>query len=248
MYKFSLKIDDDAHSLTKEDGIPFDKIGELLQRLYSAIDPKSNTKCTLGQIRGNCYALDFYTEDKRYEENFISVHKNLEAISFKDLDPTQKDYATSLRKVLGGKYNIKAYDSSNIEVAYIKEIGSKVDHDTYYSLKTIYGIVSELGGASLISSKKHIKLDGIHYNIKISKVQDIELKPYYGTHKLRIKLKQKRSQIKGRVVDAELLSFVVISQKDLIENLKAEGYIDFDLIKDTHTIEDLVNKIYGHFS
>ena len=30
MLKFSLKIDDDGHSLTKEDGIPFDKIGEFI--------------------------------------------------------------------------------------------------------------------------------------------------------------------------------------------------------------------------
>lgn len=248
MYKFSLKIDDDSHSLTKEDGIPFDKIGELLQSLYNAIDPKSNIKCTLGQIRGNCYALDFYTEEKKYENNFIVVHKNIEDISINELDKTQKEYAQTLRKVLGDKYYIKAYDSNNVEVASIKKIGTKVEYDSYYTLKTIYGIVSELGGTSLTSAKKHIRVDGIPYNIKISKDQDIELKPYYGTDKLRIKIKQKRSQGKGRIIEAELLSFITVSGNTLIENLKEIGYIDFNLIKNTHTIEDLVNKIYGYNS
>lgn len=246
MYKFSLKIDDDNHSLTKEEGISFNKVGELLQSLFNAIDPKSDIKCTLGQIRGNCYALDFYTEEERYVSNFVIVHKNIEDIPFNNLDTQQKEYARTLRKVLGGKYFIKAYDSSNTEIATIKEIGTKENYDTYYTHKTIYGIVSELGGASLNSSKKHIKIDGIPYSIKISKDQDFELKPYYGTDKLRIKLKQKRSQGKGRIIEAELLSFITVNKSSIIENLKSEGYIDFSLIKDTHTIEDLVNKIYGY--
>lgn len=236
MIKFSLKIDDDAHSLTKEEGISFDKIGELLQGLYEAIDPNSDVKCTLGEIRGNCYALDFYTTEERYLENFIIVHKNIESISYDDLEPNQKSYAKTLRKVLGGKYYINAYDSNNQKVASIKDIGRNLESDTYYSTKTIYGIVSELGGTSLNSTKKHIKVDGISYNIRISKDQDIELKPYYGTDKLKIKIKQKRSLEKGRVIDSELLSFVAISGNNIIDNLKNEGYIEFELIKGTHTI------------
>lgn len=245
MYKFSLKIDDDKHSLTKEEGIPFDKIGELLQTLYEAIDPKSNIKCTLEGIRGNCYALDFTTKEQRYESNFVVVHKNIEGIPFNQLEKPQKEYAIALRKILGAKYYINAYDSNGVRVASIKDIGVKEDYDTYYAHKTVYGIVSQLGSPSLGSSKKHISVDGIPYKISITKDQDIELKAFYATDKLRMKIKQKRSQSKGRVIDAELISFTKVSEYGLIDNLKKEGYIDFELIKNAHSIEDIVNRIYS---
>lgn len=251
MYKFALKIDDDDHSLTKENGIPFGKVGELLQNLYAAIDPDSKIECTLGQIRGNCYALDFYTDEIKYHENFIVVHKNIEDIPLDELSPIQRKYATTLKKILGAKYFIKAYDNDNVQIAKIKQDPNKVEKDAlksdvYFSQKTVYGIVSELGGASLNSSKKHIKVDGIPYNIKIDKDQDIQLKPFYGTDKLRIKIRQKRSQGKGRIIDAELISFVSVRGNTIIDNLKNEGYIDFDLIKNTHTIEELVDKIHSY--
>ena len=245
MYNFSLKIDDEEHSLTKEDGISFDKIGELLQSLYDAIDPGSHIKCTLEGVRGNCYALDFTTQEERFVENFIVIHKNIESIPFTQLQDKQKNYATSLRKILGSKYHANAYDTAGLKVASIKDIGTKENYATYYTLKTVYGIVSQLGAKSLDSVKKQISVDGLPYNIKISKDQDIELKQFYASDKLRLKLKQKRSQAKGRVIDAELVSFTKVNGNSLIENLKDVGYIDFDLIKDTHTIEDLVNKIYS---
>src|SRR5438874_5135239 len=101
MIKFSIKIDDDSHSLSKENGIPFDNFGELLKNLYEAIDPENGAKCTLGQIRGNCYAADFYTEEEKFHTNFIVVHKNVELIPIEELDSKQRDYARTLRKVLG---------------------------------------------------------------------------------------------------------------------------------------------------
>lgn len=246
MYKFSLKIDDENHSLTKEEGIPFDKIGALLQCLYDAIDPNSNIKCTLEGIRGNCYALDFTTEEARFESNFVVVHKNIEGIAYDQLEPKQKKYAAELKKILGTRYFINAYDSLGNKIASIKEIGLKDNIETYYTQKTIYGIISQLGAPSLNAPKKSISIDGIPYKIKISKVQDLELKQFYGSDKLMIKIKQRRSQVRGRVIDAELLSFIKVSKNSIIENLEAEGYIDFELIKNTHTIDDLVNKIYGY--
>lgn len=243
MLKFSLKIDDDGHSLTKEDGIPFDKIGELLQSLYEAIDPKSDIKCTLGQIRGNCYALDFYTEEEKYVANFVVVHKNIEGIAFEDLEPNQKKYAKSLRKVLGDKFYLSAYDSNEEKIASIKDIGHNLSQDTYYTTKTIYGVISELGATSLNAIKKHINIDGIGYKIKISKDQDIELKPHYATDKLKIRIKQKRSLEKGRIIDAELISFIKVNDNSIIDNLKNEGYVDFALFSYKLCIYSLFIKI-----
>jgi len=218
-----------------------------LQNLYEAIDPGSHIKCTLEGIRGNCYALDFTTEEERFATNFVVIHKNIESIPYSQLQGKQKNYATSLRKVLGGKYYANAY-SAGLKIASIKDIGTKENNSTYHTLKTIYGIVSQLGAKSLDSPKKHISIDGLPYNIKISKEQDIELKQFYATDKLRLKLRQKRSQEKGRVIDAELVSFTKVNGNSLIENLKEVGYVDLEMIKDTYTIEDLVNKIYGYTS
>jgi hypothetical protein len=244
MVKFSIKIDDKSHSLTKENGVSMDKIGELLQTLYKAIDNGHGNKCTLGNIRGNCYALDFYTEEVSLYNNFISVHKNIEQVEYDDLQFEQQKYASTLKSILGGKFYLKAYDSEGQEVAAISDIGKKQLTSYYYTTDTIYGVLSELGSNSLSNHKKHIYVDGINYKIFISKDQDLELKPFYGTNKLRIGLRQKRSTVDGHVVSSELLSFISVGTTTLAESLKEAGYIELNILKDTHTIEDILNKIY----
>jgi len=245
MIKFSIKIDDEAHSLNKEDGISFDKIGDLLKTLYIAIDNGTDHKVTLGNIRGNCYALDFYTKDNGLYENFLTVHKNLEQLDVDALPYEQKRYAASLKAVLGGKYYLSAYDKDDNKIAAISEFGKKQFASFYYSTDTIYGILSELGSSTLTSAKKHIYIDGIDYKIFISKDQDLELKPFYGTHKLRVELRQKRSSADGHIVNSELLSFTSVSKGNLIDNLNDSEPIDLQILKDTHTIEDILNNIYA---
>ncbi len=246
MIKFSIKIDDQGHSLSKENGIAINEIGPLLENLFNAIDTGKGYKITLGQIRGNCYALDFYTEDEGYLTNFITVHKNIEQLPIDELQPEERKYATNLKLILGEKYYLKAYDNESVEIAAIAEIGTKELPSFYYTTDTVYGIVSELGsGTNLFAKKKHIYVDSVPYKIFISKDQDLHLKLYYGTHKLRIELKQRRSLIDGHIVNSELESFVVIEQGNLSDNLSKEGYVDFELIKDTNTIEDILNRIYA---
>lgn len=245
MIRFSLKFDDENHSLTKEDGISFDKIGELLENLYSVIDNGTGSKCTLGQIRGNCYALDFYTNDIGLHNNFIIVHKNLEQVDVDDLTQDQKKYANTLRTILGGKYYLKAYDNNGVEIAAISEIGLKKLTSYYYSTDTVYGVLSELGSTSLNSNRKHIYLDGVGYRIFISKDQDIELKPHYGTDKLRVELRQKRSSVDGHIVNSELISFTNVSVGNLADNLSQLSEVDLEILKGVHTIDDILNRIYA---
>lgn len=247
MIKFSIKIDDDNHSLTKEDGIDLSKIGELLQNLHEAIDNGAESKCTLGQIRGNCYALDFYTKDEGLYNNFITVHKNIEQVDVDDLPTEQKKYANTLKTILGDKYFLTAYDNDSKEIAAISEINEKKFIKFYYTTDTIYGVLSELGsGSRLASSKKHIYINGTTYKIYLSKDQDLKLKDYYGTQKLRVEVKQKRSSTDGHVISSELESFVPINSSNLSQSLSNEGYIDFALIKDTNSIEDILNRIYAN--
>ncbi|GGB30262.1 MULTISPECIES: hypothetical protein [Mucilaginibacter] len=245
MIKFSIKIDDEAHSLNEEDGIGLDKIGDFLKNLYCAIDNGTEHKVTLGNVRGNCYALDFYTRDNALYENFLTVHKNIEQLDVDSLPIEQKRYAASLKAILGGKYFLTAYDKNDQEVAAINEIGKKQIASFYYSTDTVYGILSELGSSTLTSAKKHIYIDGIGYKIFISRDQDLELKPFYGTHKLRIELRQKRSSTDGHIVNSELLSFTAVSKGNLIDNLNDSDAIELKILKNTHTIEDILNSIYA---
>jgi hypothetical protein len=246
MIKFSIKIDDEAHTLNERDGISFDKIGDLLKALYTAIDNGSGSKVTLGEIKGNCYALDFYTKDNAIYENFLTVHRNIEQVGVDDLTFEQKKYAATLKLVLGGKYYLTAYDKEDSPVAEINEIGKRQLTSYYYSTDTVYGILSELGSSTLASSKKHIYLDGVNYKIFISKDQDLELKPFYGTHKIRAELRQKRSSVDGHIINSELISFITVSRGNLIDNLNEVGYVDLEILKDAHTLEDILNSIYAN--
>ena len=246
MIQFSLKIDDENHSLNKEDGIPINKIGELLKNLFNAIDTGSGEKLTLGQIRGNCYALDFYSQDVGYLDNFKIVHKNIQELNIEDLEPEQYKYAINLKSILGDKYFLTAYDNENEELAIISNIESTNTVKHFFTTETVYGVVSELGsGNKLLARKKHICIDGYDYKISISKEQDKSLKDYYSSHVLRLEVSQKKSFIDGSVLSCELESFVILNENGLIQNLKNEDYIDFELIKETNTIEDILNRIYA---
>lgn len=246
MIKFSIKIDDENHTLTEENGIPINEIAPLLASLFNAIDTGSGAKLTLGQVRGNCYALDFYSTDEGYLTNFTIVHKNIQEVPLDELQPEQQRYASSLKSVLGDKYFLTAYDNNNEELATIANIEAASTVQFYYTADTIYGVVSELGSGNNLSAKrKHICVDGFTNRISISKDQDTDLKKYYGSHKLRLEIRLKRSITDGRIVGCELEEFVILSENNLMDNLKNEEYIDFELIKDTHTIEDILNRIYA---
>lgn len=246
MIKFSLKIDDQEHSLTKENGISIGRIGALLEALFNVIETGTGSNITLGQIRGNCYALDFYTEDEGYLSNFITTHKNIERIQVDELSPDQKKYASTLRLILGNKFFLKAYDNLGAEIALIKDIGKIESNRHYFSTDTIYGILSELGSSSLSNTKKHIFIDGTNYRIYISKDQDLQLKPFYGTEKLRVKIRQKRSADGGRILSSELISFTIVGKRSLIDNLNAGGDLDLEILKGAYTIEDILRNIYAN--
>lgn len=247
MYNFSIKFDDKLHSLNSENGISMNLVGDLLKDLYSAIDLDNNVKCTLSNIRGNCYALDFSTEHKDHLDRFVVVHKNIQDVPINDLELEQKKYAKTLGKVMDGKFYVNAYDNEKNKIASINEIIRKKEISYYYSQKTIYGYISELGSKNLDSEKKHVIIDGFPYRIYISSDLDLQLKPFYKTEKLSMKIKIKRSFEKGSIVNAEMISFKEVGKSSLIENLKSEGFIPLNILKDNNnSLEGLLNSIYGY--
>lgn len=245
MIKFSLKIDDDGHTLSKEDGISFDKLALLLKDLFEAIDSKSGIKCTLGQIRGNCYALDFYTKDETFHNNFTVVHKNIEQHSDIDLKYKEQKYAKTLTGVLGDKLYLKAYDKDGKEVAKLKQLSFKQEVEHYFATKTIYGIFCEHGGKDL-AAKPHIFISGEDYKVYTTIEQDLQLKPYYKTHQLKFRLRQKLSVKDAHIISAELIDFQVKSEKKFMDNIKNLNLSDLNLLKSINSSDDVLNKLYGY--
>lgn len=245
-YTFTLKIDDDEKSLSPKDGLPFQKLGELLVSLFKAITPHTSSKCTVQEIVDGSYGVAFATEDEIYHSNFKIVHKNINDYPIDELNDAQREYANSLKKILGGKLSVRAEDNEGNEIAAIKDLERNTNVESYFSTETLYGILSQIGSTTVNAEKKYIYLDGVPYRIAVTREQDAELKSYYSSHKLRVKVRHKRSALDGHIVSAEMISFVVVEQADIIDTLKEVGYIDFELIKDAHTMDEIVNRIYGN--
>ena len=56
-FDFTLRFDDEDHSLTSRNGLPIEKLGELLLSLSKAVNSDDKNPLILSEIRGNCYAF-----------------------------------------------------------------------------------------------------------------------------------------------------------------------------------------------
>lgn len=164
----------------------------------------------------------------------------------RDLKITQKSAWFVLQRVREAykPEHDKFVNKVEVDETYIG--GKEKNIEFYYTNKTVYGIVSELGGRNIDASKKHIRIDGINYAINIPKDIDMKLKEFYGTIKLKLKIKQRRSFKNNKVVNAELIDFKLIGKNSISENLKETGYLDFELIKGINTIDDVIDKLYSN--
>lgn len=244
MYKFSLQIDDKKHSLTAEDGISIDLLSELLKTLYSAIDDGEKAKCTLYNVRGNCYAIDFSSQSESQKNNFIRIHKDLIDVPYSDLPDNEKKYATTLQLIFKRGYFINAAVEGQ-KFAHLTEIRKEEYPESYIIQKTVYGIISEQGGPKLNSNQKHIRIDGYDKSIKINNNDDLRLKQYYRTTKLAIKIRVKVSIDTGNEYSAELINFREIAKGNFIDKLNEEEYIPLHIFNEINDMDSLIKKIYG---
>ena len=248
MYNFSLQIDDDKHRLNANEGIPLDLLSDLLKSLYKAIDDGSKANCTLSNIRGNCYALDFTTFNENLSNKFIQLHKDLNEIPFDYLEKNEQVYANNLRILFKNGFYINAYDTNKNKIAHLTNIVDEDIPEFYYVYKTVYGYISKLGSDSLKSNKSYVKIDTYPKSILIKDPSlDLKLKPLYKTDKIAMKIKIKKNAKTGNDIHAETTNnFRVLGKGSLIDNLKEQGYINLEITKDSKTIDDILKSIYGY--
>ena len=120
-HKFSIRVDDKAHSLTKENGPSIGDIGNMLSSLEKVIE-RDGSKIVLSEVSGNCYRLDFTTDDPHVAENFRIVNKRIMDPSQTYFTPNEKDYIGSLNRFLKAGLYVDVIDESADKPLRIKEI------------------------------------------------------------------------------------------------------------------------------
>lgn len=103
--------------------------------------------------------------------------------------------------------------------------------ESYYAVKTIYGVISNMGSKEL-KQQPRIQLDGVDYYIYITEEQDRILKEFYREpdKRLMFKVKQKISVSTKSVISARLLGFEYSGKDSFLSNLSKLDPDDFSSI------------------
>jgi len=215
-YHFILRFDDEQHSLTRFNGLSAHHVGELLVSLSEALNIDKSQMLVLSEIRGNCYALDLTTESLTVHENLKVIHKKISENNYKGLNVKQRKYAQTLKFVMGGRLNMKAYDKDKDYQIMVEEIIIPQTPAHYFEIGTAYGIITFIGGNTL-DGKAHIRINQEEYSIEISPRQEQVLLNEYKKSRLRLSVKKKISVETDKVISAELLDFEVLSEQSFQE-------------------------------
>lgn len=215
-YDLTLRFDNEDHSLTAKNGLPIDKLAELLLSLGKCVSADDKNPLTLSEIRGNCYAIQISTPVFTQHENLKVVHKKISENDFSGLNMDQKKYAIKLKSILGTKLSLTAYDSEknfNVEVS---DILLPTLPEYFYEIGSIYGIITSIGG-SAIDGKTVIHVNRVPYDIEISNQQESELLNFYKKDKIRFLVRKKLTSEKKEIISAKLEAFEVLQEKGFVK-------------------------------
>lgn len=223
-FEFTLRFDDEKHTLSIENGIPAIEIGALITSLAEALHLSINQSLVLSEIRGNCYALGLTTNSITVYENLKVIHRKVSDNEYVGFTSEEKKYANKLKKVLGGKYYLDAYDKDKNYKVRVREVNIPETPEFYYEIGTVYGTITSIGGKTL-DGKSAIGLNQSDFPIEINANQESRLIKYFKESKLLLTIKKKINFETDKIVSAQLLDFEVLSSKkfaELVEDLKNE--------------------------
>ena len=215
-YDFTLRFDDEDYSLTQRNGLPVDKLADLLLSLSKAVGADEKNPLILSEVRGNCYAVQVSTPVLTVHETMKVVHSKISQNDFTGLNTDQRKYAGKLKTVLGGKLSLTAYDKEKLFEVEVSEIKMPKQVDYYYEVGSIYGQITAIGGASL-EGKAVIHVSKVSYDIEVNGRQESELVKYYKQNKIRFLVRKKVSAEKNEIVSATLEAYEIISDRSFYE-------------------------------
>ncbi len=212
-FDFTLRFDDENHSLTSKNGLPVEKLAELLLSLAKAVNSDDKNPLTLSEIRGNCYALQVSTPVLTIYETLKVVHTKISNNDFSGLNSEQKKYASKLKVILGNRLTLNVYNPQRDFEVQVSEIILPKQPDFYYEIGSIYGIITSIGG-NAVNGKTVVHVNKISYDIEVTSKQESELIQHYKKTALRFLVRKKISADKKEIVSAKLESFDLIGHRN----------------------------------
>lgn len=213
-YDFTLRFDDEDHSLTAKNGLPINKLAEVLSSLSKAVNLAKDEHLVLSEIRGNCYALNLSTNSVTAHEKLKVIHKKISDNDYIGLNNDQKKYASKLRVILGDGLTLQAYDKEKTFKVEVNDVELPKSPDYYYEIGSISGIVTSIGGLTL-DGKSTIHVNKSSFEIGIDEKQESELIQYYKKIKLRLIVNKRIDVQTNNVKDATLIEYELITKDKL---------------------------------
>lgn len=241
---FYLRFDDENNGLSRAKGLSMKELSILLRALDELSNPGDNSFITVTGINEGSYSIEVLTTSEIREEKIKRAHQNISYKSFDELSEDEVKYAAILQKnLLKGLRFVEYYDHDNKLVSTIKarEIGREIE--SYSIIKSVSGVISEIGSKSLDNKKTHIEVDKLGYRIFTTQEQDFELRTYYRERRLTFRIKQKISISNGKVSSATLIDFTPSSKGTMIENLSKISIGNLDLLRGIQTHDDILKLI-----
>jgi hypothetical protein len=239
-YVFTIRFDDDVHSLSASNGLSIDMLGELLISLGKAIGLKREDRLTLSEIKGNCYALSLTTDNEPLYCSMETVHRKISENEYSGFNSDQKRYAAKLGSIIKGRgYRIKAYDSEGKFECKIVSISPEAKVESYYEIDSVYGIIASIGSSSL-DTQPSIKLSREGYEIHITGEQELKLIKHFKKDRLFLTVRKRINIETDKTESASLIDFEVAKSDGktfsgnanrLMEQYKKRGL--FPKVKDT---------------
>lgn len=214
IYSFQLQFDDDNHSLSATNGLGIEQVASLLDSLSKALGHSS--KIVLSEIRGNCYALVLSTPNLVTHSTMKLIHSKIRTGDYSGLSSEVRDYASTLKQVMGTSLKLKAIDKGSNEFSLIDQIVIPARKEFYFEINSEAGEIITIGGASL-NGKSHIKISKLQYEVDVTPQQERDLIKYFKNDRLLFTLKQKISYETSKVVRAELIDYKVLSRQKFNE-------------------------------
>ena len=227
--ELTFRFDDESNSLNRFNGLPIDLFATFLKALSEAVGVKHDHDLVVSEIKGNCYAPVLSTSSATKFAEIKVLHEEISKNNYSNLNQKQKNYAKTLKTVLGNRFYLDVYDLDKKYFKNIKEIKieDKIKH--YYESTSVRGTVTRIGGKSL-ESKPKILISNYNHDIEISNEQDESLKEHYKKGVLEFYIVQK-----------------INVETNNIESTLLEDFIHLDNSNDSMRFPDIIKKISSQY-
>lgn len=207
--ELTFRFDDEVNPLTKHIGLPIDIFAQFLSSLAEAMNIKQSKDLVVSEIKGNCYAPVISTSSITKYNELKTLHDQISKNEYGNLNHKQKQYARTLKALLGSTLSLNVYDLNKEFYKTISEITIQNKHPFYYESTSVRGTVTRIGGR-FIDSKTKINISNYEHDIEINSQQDENLKEYYKKGILEFYITQKINSEKKNVEYAVLDDFIFL--------------------------------------